>query len=272
MDRQESPVTAEQAAAFQRDGVVCLKGLFAGWLDCLERGVEKNVAEPSALASDHRAAKGSGDFFEDYCNWQRIHEYRAFICDSPAAAVAGTLMQTRRVRIFHEHLLVKEPGTTKITPWHHDMPYYCVDGTETVSLWTALDPVPRSVCPRFVAGSHRWGKLYYPRFFDDGSNYDFQGGRYETVPDIDGNAAAYEICSWQLEPGDTLAFHFLTLHGAPGNSAKSRRRGFSTRWLGEDVRLCRRGGKTSPPYPQIALQDGAPLPDCEFPIVWSADR
>ena len=30
-----------------------------------------------------------------------------------------------QVRFFHEHALVKEPGTSEITPWHHDEPYYC---------------------------------------------------------------------------------------------------------------------------------------------------
>ncbi len=262
-------VDAEACRAYREDGVVFLKGLFTDWLDCLERGVERNIAEPSALASDHRNAKGSGDFFEDYCCWQRIPEYRHFIQDSPAAAVAGALMGTRAVRIFHEHLLVKEPGTTKITPWHHDMPYYCVEGQQVVSFWTALDPVPRAVCPRFLAGSHRSGKLYYPRLFDDGSDYPFQGGRYETVPEID--ETSDDVRAWDLEPGDTIAFHFLTLHGAPGNASAGRRRGFSTRWLGEDVRYCLRGGKTSPPYPDLELVDGGPLDDAEFPVVWRAE-
>ncbi len=270
-DTQEALIDAQVCATYRNEGVVCLRGLFTDWLDCLKRGVEKNLADPSPLASDHRRAKGSGEFFEDYCNWQRIAEYRDFICDSPAAAAAAALMGTRVVRIFHEHLLVKEPGTTKITPWHHDMPYYCVEGQQVVSLWTALDPVPQGVCPRFVAGSHRWGKLYYPRLFDDGSNYDFAGDAYETVPDIDADPAAHVIRSWDLEPGDTLAFHFLTLHGAPGNTAANRRRGFSTRWLGEDVRYRLRGGKTSPPYPDLVLEDGAPLRDEDFPVVWTAE-
>jgi ectoine hydroxylase-related dioxygenase (phytanoyl-CoA dioxygenase family) len=140
-------------------------------------------------------------------------------------------MRATRVQIFHEHLLVKEPGTGKATPWHHDMPYYCVQGEQVVSFWLALDPVALEVAPSFVAGSHRWGRLYYPRLFDDGTDYDFKGAGYETVPDIEAERDKHRILAWAMEPGDALAFHFLTLHAAPGNEGVSRRRGFSTRWL-----------------------------------------
>ena len=207
-------------------------------------------------------------FFEDYCNWERIPEYREFVLGSPAAAIAGQVMESRAVQIFHEHVLVKEPGTSKATIWHHDLPYYCVEGSQNLSIWLALDPVPKAVCPHFVAGSHRWGKLFYPRLFDDGSNYDYEGEGYETVPNIDGEPEKYEILSWDLEPGDALMFDFLTLHSAPGNPCPGRRRGFSTRWLGDDACYTVRPGRTSPPYSGISLQEGDRMREDWFPVVW----
>lgn len=265
-------VRDHDAAAFRRDGAVLLRGLFRDWLPVLEAGVERNIREPSPIATEHRLDDGAGRFFEDYCSWLRIPEYRDFVLNSPAAAVAGRLCGATAIQIFHEHVLVKEPGTTKVTPWHHDMPYYCVDGEQVVSFWTALDPVPQGVCPRFVAGSHRWGKLYYPRRFDDGANYAYGDSGYEAVPDIDAAPERYEILSWDLEPGDALAFHFLTLHGAPGNRAPSRRRGFSTRWLGDDAHFVKRPGATSPPYPGIGLKDGERMREDWFPVVWRAEQ
>ena len=39
---------------------------------------------------------------------------------------------------------------------------------------------------------------------------------------------------WEAEPGDAIAFHGRTIHGAPGNSCQNRhRRVLSLRWLGE---------------------------------------
>lgn len=252
--------------AYRRDGAVCLRNPFPGWLERLREGVEENLRAPSELATNHKLDDGKGRFFEDYCSWQRIAAYKAFVEESPAAALAGALMGSETVRFFHEHVLIKEPGTSKETPWHHDMPYYPVDGQQTVSFWTALDPVAKAVCPEFLAGSHLWGKLYYPRLFDDGSDYDYKDSGYETVPKIDRKAE--RILAWDLEPGDTIAFHYLTLHAAPGNSGQGRRRGFSTRWLGDDVRFRKRLGVTSPPYPGLTFEDGDPLSKTLFPLIW----
>lgn len=253
---------------YRRDGSICLRGYFDDWVERLRRGVERNIAEPGPLYTEHKLDDGQGRFFEDYCNWERIHEYKDFVLHSPAAEIAGHLMGSRAVQIFHEHVLVKEPGTTKSTIWHHDMPYYCVRGQQVISLWLALDPVPQAVCPEFVAGSHLWGSLYYPRLFDDGSNYDYKDTGYETVPDIDAERDAHRILSWDLEPGDALLFHFLTLHAAPGNMGGGRRRGFSTRWLGDDACFAERLGTTSPPYPGIGLRDGDRMREDWFPVVW----
>jgi ectoine hydroxylase-related dioxygenase (phytanoyl-CoA dioxygenase family) len=148
------------------------------------------------------------------------------------------------------------------------MPYYCVQGRQVISIWLAIDPVARDACPEFIAGSHLQDTLYYPRLFDDGSDYDFAGDGYQTVPDIDAERESHRILSWDLEPGDALLFHFLTLHGAPGNRGASRRRGFSTRWLGDDASFAERPGVTSPPYPDIGLKDGQPMREDWFPVVW----
>ncbi|MFQ5785329.1 MAG: phytanoyl-CoA dioxygenase family protein, partial [Alphaproteobacteria bacterium] len=149
-----------------------------------------------------------------------------------------------------------------------DLPYYNVQGEQTVSLWLTLDPVASAVCPEFVAGSHRWGRLYYPVLFRTERNYEYDGDGYETVPDIDAARDSYDIRSWDLEPGDALAFSFLTLHGAPANLSPRRRRGFSTRWLGDDVTYAMRPGRTSPPFTDIGLEPGERLREDMFPVIW----
>lgn len=39
-------ISADQIEAFDRDGVVYLPGAFAGWVDALRAGVERNIADP----------------------------------------------------------------------------------------------------------------------------------------------------------------------------------------------------------------------------------
>ena len=258
------------AERFRRDGVVHLKSAFADWLDVLRAGVERNMRTPGPYTREYEPEGSQGYFFGDYCNWARIPEYRDFVFHSGAAALAARLMQSGTARFFHEHVLVKEPRTESHTPWHHDLPYYCIDGTQCVSFWTALDPVPRTVCLELVAGSHRWGKSFMPRKFV-GVDYRREGEALDTMPDIDGHRDEYEIVSFDVAPGDAIAFHFLTVHGAPGNaSASARRRAFVHRWVGDDVRFKVRPGEVSPPFPEVheRLGDGDPLDDPEFPLVW----
>ena len=98
---------------FQRDGAVVLRGVFRDWIEPLREGFEQNLAAPSAFAIENVGSGEGGRFFEDYCNWQRIPAFKDFVLNSPAAAIAGALMQSRQVQVFHEHILVKEPGTSK---------------------------------------------------------------------------------------------------------------------------------------------------------------
>ena len=254
--------------AFRADGVVLLPGLFRDWVEPLRQGVAANMAEPGPDARHYRDGEDGPEFFGDYCNWQRIPAYRDFLLSSPAAAVAGALMGAAEVRLFHEHVLVKQPGASTRTPWHHDQPYYCVDGAQTCSLWLTLDPVLRETAIEFVAGSHRWGRWFRPERFD-GSALN-EGDGLAPLPDIEGERRAYDIRGWAMEPGDAVAFSFLTLHGAPANPSRTLwRRAFSSRWLGEDARFAVRDGVTSPPFREVELQHGAPLEHPAFPLLWS---
>ncbi|MCZ6488433.1 MAG: phytanoyl-CoA dioxygenase family protein [Gammaproteobacteria bacterium] len=126
---------------------------------------------------------------------------------------------------------------------------------------------------RVVKGSHRWDKLFYPRVFLDGT--DFKDStldpNMQAVPDINARPEDYDIAAWSLEPGDAIVFDFRTLHGTGNAEIKSKRRAFSSRWMGDDVRYCERPGETSPPYTDHGMQTGDPMREDWFPVLWRAD-
>lgn len=251
---------------FRSTGATLLRGVFADWVDTLRKGVDHNMAHPALTARDYRTDEG-GRFLSDYCNWDRIAEYRDFIFQSPAARIGADLMGSDHVRLFHEHVIVKTPKTGMPTPWHQDLPYYCLDATQTVSIWIPLDAVPRDRTLEFVSGSHQWGKHFRPQRFDGTALNENDG--LEALPDIDGNRDAYEILGWALEPGDAVAFDYRTVHGAPANtSASQQRRAFSLRLVGDDATFARREGiTTSPPFADVTLKHGDPLDAPEFPVL-----
>ena len=275
----EPVATDEQVDRFQRDGVVCLRRVFDGdWLAAIGIGIERNLAAPSDYAELLEQEGVQGGFFDDYCNWRRIGQFQDYVFASPAAQLAVRLMKSSRAIFYHEHVLVKFSGTAKETPWHHDQPYYPVNGCQVCSLWMPLEPIEQADSLRFVRGSHRWGRWFVPRKFRDGRDYaadspsDNEGfSTYESLPDVDEETEAADILSWSLEPGDCLAFHMLTLHGAPGNRSALARRALATRWLGDDARFADRPWAISPPVTG-GLHPGDPMNCDEFPVVWPSDQ
>ena len=246
------------------NGAVMIKGLFAGQIEALRAGIARNMAEPGPYAAENLTEGEQGRFFDDYCNWQRIDEFREAINGSAVAEVAAQLMRSRTVQLFHDHVLVKEPGTSKPTPWHQDAPYYFVEGDQTVSFWAPLDPVDTATL-RCVKGSHLWPKPVLPtRWLNESSFYPDESA-YIPVPDPD--ADGMEVLEWDLEPGDAVAFNFKTLHGARGNMSDKRRRAFSLRLVGDDARYVERPGRTSPPFPGHEMKPGQRLRQDWFPIL-----
>ena len=256
-------VTTEMAAAYRADGAVLVKGLFADWVEPLRAGVEKNMANPGQPMPTLKPGE-AGRFFDDYCNWDRIPEFEAAIRQSGVTEVAAALMGCDRVQLFHDHVLVKEPGTSKPTPWHTDGPYYFVEGRDTVSFWCPLDPV-REASLRCVAGSHLWEKDVLPTRWM--SETDFYPGDHDYMPIPDPEAEGMRIVEWEMEPGDAVAFHYRTLHGTRGNTTDQRRRAFSLRLVGEDARYVERPGPTSPPFPGHAMRPGERLREDWFPVL-----
>lgn len=250
---------------FQRDGVVMIKGLFAEWVDVIRNGIETNLAEPGPYAAENLHKGEAGRFFDDYCNWQRIPEFTRVVKRSPAAEVAADLMRSQTAQIFHDHVLIKEPGTSKPTPWHQDGPYYFVDGRQTLSFWAPVDPVSNATL-RCVAGSHLWDKPVLPTRWLSEENFYADEEAYMPVPDPD--ADAMDIREWQMEPGDAVAFNFNILHGARGNETATRRRAFSLRFVGDDARYVDRPGRTSPPFPGHEMVAGQRLREDWFPLVF----
>ena len=254
-------VTDEMVETYQREGAVLVKGLWSDWVAMLRAGVARNMAHPTHQMPTLQPGEAGG-FFDDYCNWTRIPEFAAVIRQSAAAPVAARLMRSETVQLFHDHVLVKEPGTTKPTPWHTDGPYYFVKGRQTVSFWSPLDPV-REASLRCVAGSHLWEKDVLPTRWLAETN--FYPGTQDYIPVPDPEAEGMTIREWQMEPGDAVAFHFRTLHGARGNLAATRRRAFSLRLVGDDARYVERPGPTSPPFPGHGMQAGDTLRKDWFP-------
>jgi ectoine hydroxylase-related dioxygenase (phytanoyl-CoA dioxygenase family) len=272
LGRAHACVTPEVAAAYQRDGAVVLRGILSPTeVATLQRGIDANLALPSPRAIVASQPDDPGRFVEDFCNWQDNSDYLRTIFHTPLAAAARLLMGSTSVRLYHDHMLTKEAGTRAATPWHQDQPYYNVEGFQNTSFWIPVDPVRRHSTLEFLAGSHK-GPWLMPRTFMTSEARWFPEGSLADLPDIEANRSAFPLIGWALELGDLVAFHMLTLHASAGVDGDRRRRVFSVRFLGDDMRHAPRRWKTSPDFPGLAeqLPAGAPMDHPLFPLLMEA--
>jgi ectoine hydroxylase-related dioxygenase (phytanoyl-CoA dioxygenase family) len=269
-ERLRTQLTPQLIEDFRRDGAVCVRQLLSSdEVALLREGIDANLAAPSPRAKVASRSGDPGFFIEDFCNWQHNDAYRRVIFDSALPAAAAALTGSRCIRLYHDHMLTKEPGTRAPTPWHQDQPYYNVAGDMNCSMWIPVDAVRRHSTLEFVAGSHL-GPWLMPRSFMDHQARWFPEGSLADLPDIEATRTERRILGWELEPGDVVCFHMLALHAAGGVDGDRRRRVFSVRFLGDDMRHAPREWVTSPEFPGLAgrLPAGAPLDDPLFPVLW----
>lgn len=261
-------LTSDEIKRYDVDGVVCIRGAISPeWVESLRLAAQESLNKPSEmhaeLAAEHEHA---GRFFHDSFIWRYNENCHRFVFESPAAQIARQLMRSQKINIFYDQWLIKEPGTETPTPWHHDLPYWPIDGSQVCTLWLALDTVTAtSGAVEFVKGSHRWGKKLRPVSFGAGNQYTED---LPLVPSIDAMRQQHEIIRFDLEPGDCTVHHGLTIHGASGNaSSNTRRRAYTSRWTGDDVVFHPRDGlQEMPPIP-AHLTAGAALDSDLWPRV-----
>ena len=129
-----------------------------------------------------------------------------------------------------------------------------------------MDPISEESSPEYICGSHHW-EAFNPQHFDDHTPY--EGTGLPPLPDIDADRDAYDITRFAMEPGDCLIFQAMIVHGAPGNASMSdRRRGYATRWLGDDARFCERSGEVAIPTFKTDFKDGDTYSGEMFPTIY----
>tara|TARA_Y100001970_G_scaffold276351_1_gene378928 strand:+ start:1327 stop:2121 length:795 start_codon:yes stop_codon:yes gene_type:complete len=259
-------LTNKEIDLYQNQGAIVIKNVFKSWIDLLRIGFEKVLKEPGPHAREN-VKNEEGRFFEDYCNWQRITEFKKFAHESPAAKIVAEATNSKSIQLFHEHIFVKDPGTYKETPWHQDMPYYCVDGNDTGSFWIPLDTITKENSLQILLGSHKFTKLVRPTKWSNNKPWYKDEDNFMDLKDV--KLMEKNILKPEMNLGDAILFNFKVLHSSSGNTEKIPRRAFSMRFIGDDVRYIDRGGETSPPFKGIDLEIGAKMRKDWFPVVWS---
>ena len=276
-------ITADEIATYHRDGVVVLRGMFdTGWIALLTKGLDKNCRYPSNRSRVWDRDAGGRTMFWDSQAWQGIDEYRRFIFYSPAAQIAGALMDATHINFFFDAIFVRSAGSQFATPWHQDEPYWSVEGYDTCTIWMPLVQVKKENALAYVPGSHRRDSVFNQYNFGDLNpdkkrdvdQVDFSGIAEQEIPDIDADPERYGVLSWDMQPGDCVVFNSRILHGGSGKLDPDRDlRVFTSKWLGDDVRIKFRECGMDPDHSTIMTEYGLKPGDRPgtvlYPRIWS---
>jgi ectoine hydroxylase-related dioxygenase (phytanoyl-CoA dioxygenase family) len=208
-----------------------------------------------------------GLFFYDVAAWRRDLGLRGVAFDSTLPQIVSELMGAAYVNFWEDTTFVKAPRTRQKTAFHQDLAYFQIEGDQCVIVWIPLDPASLgNGVTQYVRGSHLWGETYAPNVFV--SQTPFASSPETRCPDIEGDLDAFDIISFDVEPGDVIIHHVKTVHGAGGNPSDCWRRAVSFRYCGDKVRYYDRPGA----IPQVGvthgLKDGDRLFSADYPIVW----
>ncbi|XP_061167950.1 phytanoyl-CoA dioxygenase, peroxisomal-like [Saccostrea echinata] len=156
----------------------------------------------------------------DYCAIPEVVDY--------VKAIIGD-----KVNAIHTMLINKPPDPGRKTsrhPLHQDLHYFPFRPADKICCsWTAMETVNReNGCLVVLPGSHKGGKLLqheYPQW-EGGVNILYHG-----VRDFDPTHPRTHLI---MEPGDTVFFHPLLIHGSGMNRTKGFRKSISCHYASAD--------------------------------------
>ena len=217
-------ITQEQVDFFNENGYLRLERVYS------PDEVKRLSDELSTLMETfaHWEAGWRGDWRKEYMEAEEdkksvlvhiheLHHYSAAwtqaITQPGLADAIAALIPSECVEIHHSTLHAKAPGAGTPFPMHQDVPFYPhADGRYIDALVHVDKADEESGCIKFLAGSHKLGKLQH-----------ITGSDHEPFLPTDQYRLA-DAVSVPAEPGDVVLFHLFTVHGSALNRSGRWRR------------------------------------------------
>ena len=213
-----APLSADQVAAFQRDGYLLVPCL----LDDEETGLLQTAARGDQALRQHamKIADAQGRR-TNLSLWNHPGD-DIYGMVARCERVVGSMEQLLGGEVYHYHskLSAKEPREGGAWEWHQDYGYWYHNGClfpHLASCQVALDRSAReNGCLQMVQGSHLLGRIDHVPVPGEGQNV----ADPARMKDI---LARLPLVPCELDPGDAVFFHSNTLHRSDQNRSPHRR-------------------------------------------------
>ena len=229
-------------------------------------GSVRDRARDIALA-EHHSVPSAGHFLTDSGVWRRNEAICEFALRSELPQIAAGLMGAYAVRFYDDQLVLKEPDTAERTAFHQDLSYLHIDGDKGCVFWVFLDRARRGLGRiGYVPSSHRWGHVFKPNNLI--SESPCPGAEGADMPGIESAPDSFGVQYIDIDPGDILVHHVLTLHGMEGNRGTAPCRALGFCYVDAALHHRLRPGVAISPSHNRAARDGSEMDAKAHPIVW----
>jgi phytanoyl-CoA hydroxylase len=224
-----------QRGRYERDGFVCLPGLFgaealarfeARFVDLASGAVR--APDGMVVMQDVMVARG---VVEPASRVHGVNKILSFEADpvlfeyalAPALVAAVRALIGPEVMTISTNVFNKPPGIDGRHPLHQDLRYFRLRPPESiVGTWTAISRCTReNGCLAVLPGSHRSPLLRHAE-----PAWEHVNSGFFAAEGVDSAARVH----LEMEPGDTLLFHPLLVHGSGRNTTDGFRRAISAHY------------------------------------------
>jgi phytanoyl-CoA hydroxylase len=235
-------VTPEQQAEYRKSGYVVVPALFAPeemqvWVERLEALARGEIApaEGMLVMKDVMVAKGAVTPTDAAAGIAKVQDFdgdpvlRSY-SEHPRLLQHVEDVVGADIAAIHCMLINKPPDVDGRHPLHQDLLYFPFRPAERiVASWTALEPMTREKgCLAVVPGSHHGGLLQH-----ENPDWEYLNTAYFGAVGVGAHPGRVHL---EMQPGDTVFFHPVLLHGSGRNRSNGFRRAISTHFASADCR------------------------------------
>jgi phytanoyl-CoA hydroxylase len=152
------------------------------------------------------------------------------------ALLKSTLLQSVLTKLMgeqalprHAEIFAKPAHSGLASPMHQDNFYWCLAPSNALTVWLSITGADKdNGGVSYYKGSHKLGLIQHENSYAPGSSQKIPD---QSLPDDE------LLVTPELEPGDVLIHHSLTIHGSAPNKSSRDRRGITFQYQGESCRI-----------------------------------
>lgn len=199
--------------------------------------------------------------------WLENKLIKEFVLCPRITQICSKLLSVKKIRLYHDNALVKEPGCGR-TPWHYDDHHYPLATNDVITAWIPAQAIPIEMGPLIFAKPLEVYKLVKDiKFNEFDTSYD------KKISDVFKNKQV-SIVEEPFELGEVSFHHNLSFHTASENKTTQSRIVLANTYFADGARVVNNPTMISGDWTKFipATKPGEIISSNLNPICWPVNK